>query len=298
MSTLLNDDGQPLNRSFGETRVCRRGLDELIGLCKGVMADGRLSESDAQLLLSWLNTNWSVHDVWPANILVARFEQILADGVMDQAELRDLEETIKEMIGGTPVYGYQGMMATRLPLCKPQPPIVFESREFCMTGKFVFGSRQTCEAAVQKRGGRCSSTVRGNTNYLVIGAIGSRDWKHSTHGTKIEKAIEYRDHRRTGIGIIAEEHWTAFLEGAPAQPVLRTQTPFLATAILEVGIPQIGNDTAIALAEHFDGAEALLGANERQLLQVPGIGPAKAEMIKMFLAIPANASCLRAAMKC
>jgi hypothetical protein len=41
---------------------------------------------------------------------------------------------------------------------------------------------------------------------LVIGEIGSQDWLHSTHGRKIEKAIEYND---TGakIAIVPEKHW-------------------------------------------------------------------------------------------
>jgi hypothetical protein len=42
--------------------------------------------------------------------------------------------------------------------------------------------------------------------YLIIGEIGSRDWIHSTHGRKIEKALE---HNAGGarIAIIGEQHW-------------------------------------------------------------------------------------------
>ncbi len=40
----------------------------------------------------------------------------------------------------------------------------------------------------------------------VIGAIGSRDWIHSTHGRKIERAVELRE-QGTGIYILSEEYW-------------------------------------------------------------------------------------------
>jgi hypothetical protein len=47
-------------------------------------------------------------------------------------------------------------------------------------------------------------------NYLVIGEVGSRDWIHSTHGRKIEKAIDYND-RGCRIAIVTEQHWHNFL---------------------------------------------------------------------------------------
>jgi len=34
---------------------------------------------------------------------------------------------------------------------------------------------------------------RAATSFLVIGAIGSRDWIHSTHGRKIEAAVKLRE---------------------------------------------------------------------------------------------------------
>ena len=47
--------------------------------------------------------------------------------------------------------------------------------------------------------------------YLVIGDIGSKDWSHSSYGRKIEKAVEYRDTKDTGISIVCESHWAKFL---------------------------------------------------------------------------------------
>lgn len=51
-----------------------------------------------------------------------------------------------------------------------------------------------------------------DTHYLVIGDIGSAAWMHSTHGRKIEAAVELLE-RGTGIAIISEAHFMKSLGG-------------------------------------------------------------------------------------
>jgi hypothetical protein len=48
--------------------------------------------------------------------------------------------------------------------------------------------------------------------YLVIGSLGSSEWKHGSFGTKVEKAVKYK---RTGLPIliINEKPWTNSLTG-------------------------------------------------------------------------------------
>ena len=58
---------------------------------------------------------------------------------------------------------------------------------------------------VTKNGGLISGNVTKKINYLVIGTLSSRDWKFSSHGRKIEKAISYRDDEGVELEIISEE---------------------------------------------------------------------------------------------
>ena len=78
------------------------------------------------------------------------------------------------------------------------------------TGKFAFGPRKECERQVHSLGGRCEESVTQQTNYLIVGTFGSRDWVHTSFGRKIEKAVAYR---RSGMGlaIISEDHWAGLL---------------------------------------------------------------------------------------
>jgi hypothetical protein len=48
------------------------------------------------------------------------------------------------------------------------------------------------------------------TNYVVIGTFGSRDWVHTSFGRKIEKAVDYRT-KGYPLAIITEDHWAAQL---------------------------------------------------------------------------------------
>ena len=81
-------------------------------------------------------------------------------------------------------------MSSTLPLTKPEPNVIFERRKFCFTGKFVTGTRKDVQDIVLAKSGAVSKTPTKETHYVGIGLIGSSDWIHSTHGRKIEKAVE------------------------------------------------------------------------------------------------------------
>ena len=106
---------------------------------------------------------------------------------------------------------------TDLPLSKPVPDVVFDRNEFVLTGKFLYGSRNGCKKAIELRGGRCSETVRLQTSYVVIGSRISPDWKFSSFGNKIFKAVEYASRGDCPIAIVSERHWQTFLMELPQE---------------------------------------------------------------------------------
>jgi len=101
-------------------------------------------------------------------------------------------------------------LATTLPLDDPAPSVIeFPDREFCVTGRFAFGTRKKVVEAIVERGGSCNDTPRGMTAYVVVGFFASKDWKYSSYGTKIERAVQLRTGGK--LRIVAEEHWRRFL---------------------------------------------------------------------------------------
>jgi len=207
----LDPNGQPVFRALNAARLNDRMIDELIGLCRGVLFDGEVSEGEAAALLRWLEANREISSHWPANVLYGRVARMMAAHRLDPDEQKELLETIME-ITGEPTPGKNSKSgSTALPLCSPLPIVTFPEQLYCFTGKFVSGTRRQVEEAVVALGAEPISSPSKRTHYLVIGAIGSTDWIHSTHGRKIEKAVQLRE-EGSGIHIIAEEYWAECLQ--------------------------------------------------------------------------------------
>jgi DNA ligase (NAD+) len=68
----------------------------------------------------------------------------------------------------------------------------------------------------------------------------------------------------------------------------RSKTTTLARFLYALGIREVGEATALALAEHFGALEALMVADEERLRQVPDIGPVVAAAVRAFFQEPHN----------
>ena len=197
-----------------DRRVGARQVDELIGICRGVLADGELVNAEIGFLADWLETHLECSDQWPYSVLYDRIAAALADGVITEDEEKELLGVLSHVTGGPSVLNAPGERlspdTSGLPYDDPAPPIVFANHSFCVTGEFAYGPRGRVISAIEERGGRIAGAPSGKTNFLVVGITGAAAWKHSTHGTKIIKALELKQAGRP-IAIIGEKHWTEHL---------------------------------------------------------------------------------------
>lgn len=205
----LNNDGQPVGRgiNFGSNEV--KAINTLYGLCMGILADGRVDDSEILFLDTWLKQNSDYIGSYPLNVVHQRIEGILSDGVITWDECMDLYQFLGSLVGGTvEESGAAGGNATKLPVDK----VVFEGSVFCFTGSFVFGQRIDCEAAIEALGATAVKSVSKKVDYLVIGELASRDWVASSHGRKIEKALLFKE-KGFSICILSEQDWVGFIRG-------------------------------------------------------------------------------------
>lgn len=137
----LDDHGQPVIRTFNAARLNDRMIDELIGLCRGVLFDGAVSELEATALRKWMEANREISQHWPANILYRRIARMMSDDRLDPTEQKELIETLMEITGAPTPAASVKTGSTGLPLCKPLPSVSFPGKLFCFTGKFVSGTR-------------------------------------------------------------------------------------------------------------------------------------------------------------
>ena len=186
-------------------RVQDRLIDELIGICRGVIADGVVDEAEAIFLGQWIENHRDIAEKWPVNVLYGRITEMLLDGVLSPVEQAELLLTLKALTGERSTFE-EPNRSTSLPLSQPVPVIDHRGKTFCLTGRFVFGPVIECEDTIREVGGVIAQTPTRETDYLVIGELCSPDWVHTTFGRSIEKAIELRDQGHT-IEIVSEEHW-------------------------------------------------------------------------------------------
>jgi tellurite resistance protein len=98
--SVIDEHGQPIIRSTtNKSRLMDRSIDELIGFCKGTIADGVLNQDEAESLLTWIKLHPNLATTFPANVLFARLCDALDDGKLDSEEARDVFELIAECVG-------------------------------------------------------------------------------------------------------------------------------------------------------------------------------------------------------
>jgi NAD-dependent DNA ligase len=190
---------------FNRKSIDDRQVDTLIGLSKGLLADGKIDPSEADVLRNWLAQNRRVSNHPVIVHLYDRVSAMLSDNVLDQDESQELLSTLRQIAGETADLGEIAKSAS-LPICKPAPMVSFPGQAFLFTGTCVFGTRKECQAATEKLGGNCASGVTKSLNYLVLGTYVTDSWAHETFGRKIEKAMSYRN-EGIPLSIITEEHW-------------------------------------------------------------------------------------------
>ncbi len=196
-----------LNRLGGD-RISSRQVDELIGIARGMAADGQINQSEVEFLQKWLAANLSISDQPVIRTLYSRVSEILSDSSVEPDEATELLETLNAL-GTTDFELGEVLKATSLPLCNPAPSLSFAGVRYCFTGTFSFGQRKACEQAVAERGADTGSLTK-KTDVLVVGMYATESWKHSSFGNKILNASEMRS-QGVPISIVSEEHWVSHL---------------------------------------------------------------------------------------
>lgn len=100
--TLLRLPRKEMTERLSEARFNSIDIPELIGLCKGVLADGTINLAEAQFIQHWLKDRSDVLDTWPADELHKLLCTVLEDGILSDDEKEKLIDLLTE-ISGEPI---------------------------------------------------------------------------------------------------------------------------------------------------------------------------------------------------
>jgi hypothetical protein len=261
------DEGDSPARTVSRTgrdfaRLEDRDVDELLGICKGVIADDRVNPDELRFIGSWIRAHPTLSCTWPCREIGDRIEQALQDGELTSDELSEISAFLKSIVAPIPHPTEQHFRSTTLPLDAPVPPIRFPGRTFCFTGTFLAGHRGMCTDATEKRGAVVIPNVTLELDYLVLGEFRTEAWIHSTHGRKIERAVELRS-RQGRPRIISEVSWSqALLVAEVALPPAPDAVPLHVsthgvlsgrTFVLTGTLPTLSREEATTLIEGAGG---------------------------------------------
>jgi len=76
-----------------------RALQELLKLARTVVADGMVTNTEAEEFRDWVETNPDMSGVWPVGIITKAMKRIFADGELTEGELRELLELLEDVAG-------------------------------------------------------------------------------------------------------------------------------------------------------------------------------------------------------
>jgi hypothetical protein len=205
--------GTPFNVTFNARNRTERDLAEMLGLAKGMLADGIVNDEEARYLNAWGANHPDALGQWPLSLIFTRLQQFFADGRVDEDERLELQEILASLVGGTAslTLGYEA--GTTLPLDTPPPLICWQQEVYVFTGRFAYGPRRICEMEALTRGAAVADDVTQSTTFVVIGSFGSQDWAQSNYGRKIQKAVKLRD-MGLPLRIVGEDHWATAVSAA------------------------------------------------------------------------------------
>ncbi len=181
-------------------------VNQLLGFLNGISADDILNDVEISSLNKLLESTPELTEAWPGNILKARIDEIVEDGVVTNDERQDLLNLIKAVSGQRMIetglaYGMSADFSTI-----NSSTMVLDGHSVCFTGEFLSGARKKQQTKAEQLGAIVSPRITKKLDLLVLGAVASRDWKFSSYGKKLEAVLVNRS-SESHTEIINEDIW-------------------------------------------------------------------------------------------
>lgn len=198
-------------RTMDPSPTPKNNLNELLGIVNGILSDDALKDEEIQQLENWLESHPELDDHAITCAIKENIQQILADNLITDDEREHLKIILNEISGFNFTDTGCAESLSLSFLVSDEIQITTDSKTFCLTGKFLSGGRKKLHEKITSLGGRAAGAVSKKVDYLVVGTLASRDWRLTSAGQKIEKAL-YLKREGHPIRIISEDTWIKHLQ--------------------------------------------------------------------------------------
>ena len=183
-------------RSLEIDESCKKSsLNRFLGFCRGVVADGHITRSEAKKLVSIVLENPELLEAIGVQQVLVTCVDAVEDNIVDQDESNEICKAIGEIVGDS--YGDTGISQTsgtanfaeyRL----ENPEVELDGAVVVLTGTFQMKPRSKIEKRLVELGASISKSVSKKVDFVLVGGEASRDWIELNRGTKIRAAQKLR----------------------------------------------------------------------------------------------------------
>jgi hypothetical protein len=185
-------------------------FNEFLGLISGIVADDKINPEEFAYLHEWLNKHIDLVDDATVRNVATRMVEFSA---LKQATPSDEEALLAYLKQTAGIRFLETGAADAHPMDHIADSIESMNHEraaICFAGVFNTGTRKEVEAIAIKLGATPRKDPSKSIHYVVIGSQVSPDWKHTSFGRKIQKAVELRGGGHPLI-ILTEQEWIKFI---------------------------------------------------------------------------------------
>lgn len=161
---------------------------ELQGIIKGIIADQVIELNEISGLMKWIES-LPIESQTTLKVVHDSLERILEDGEVDSDELIEIEDMFNYILD---------------PIVRNDATVSYDENAFCLSGNFKYGSKDAVSDEIRDRGGLVRDNVTKDTDYIVVGGRGCKDYAFKNYGTKVRKAIVLQQ-KGNDIQIIHED---------------------------------------------------------------------------------------------
>ncbi|WP_053067793.1 BRCT domain-containing protein [Muribacter muris] len=181
-------------------------INFLQGLCKGLIADGRIEQEEIECLYNYLVDYSGYLSREPmCQIFYETFKDVDLDNISSNQKAK-----IKALItdfSGCDNQGSVDGLSIGSSFFDTVEGLDLSGKIIQLTGRFKYGTRSKCKALAESQGAIVLDDWRMDIDYLIVGNSNSRDWIYQSYGRKIERAKEYQVKQNHKVKIITEEQW-------------------------------------------------------------------------------------------
>jgi NAD-dependent DNA ligase len=196
------DEDQELIKNYNLPLYIKKCVQELQGIAAAIIYDNQIDDNEIRMLIEWTDNHIDISEQFPISDLFDILQKIIDSGKCSNSQRKKLFELLSSFAADPQRPNVIGNIYDK------NCTISFKEKTFQFTGKLEYGSRKKATDAVLAIGGmvRDTSSVSLEVDYLVVGELGNEVWKYSRFGSKIEKALEFRDYYKKPF-IITEKQF-------------------------------------------------------------------------------------------